>query len=224
MYLIRCKRKKKKLLTWTAAIWIGEMQEYKKGGFPCEVLNKRMPVKGMEAFQTADVGASGWSWGRAVGPLPIGKTEVVYGQGLHRLSRVKKKGSREGREKRNGTWQHFVPGTRRWQSALCRPVLCCDKLVFRCLTAGYEDKVRESKGWRCRVAGISWINQHVLAPSDCPPFLFLAVISSSCTPTQSPHTAHLAGGTGATAPLLCTYVFGLASRAQRRALAKLVPS
>lgn len=156
-----------------------------KGCFLCEVLNKRMPVKGMETFQTADVGASGWSWGRAVGPLPIGKTEVVYGQGLHRLSRVKKKGSREGREKRNRTWQHFVPGTRRWQSALCRPVLCCDKLVLRYLTAGYEDKVRESKGWRCRVAGISWINQHVLAPSDCPPFLFLAVISF---PPAHPHS------------------------------------
>lgn len=65
----------------------------------------------------------------------------------------------------------------------------CDKLVFRYLTATCEDKVRGSKGWRSRMAGISWLNQHVLAASDFPPFLFLSVISSSRTPTQCPHTA-----------------------------------
>lgn len=37
-------------------------------------------------------------WGMAVRPLPIGKTQVVYGQCLHRLSRVKKGSRKWGRK------------------------------------------------------------------------------------------------------------------------------
>lgn len=222
MYLIRCKRKKKKLLTWTAAILIGEMTRTQKGCFSCKVLNMLVPESGGSISDS-------WCWGKWLilrhGSGALARREdISCSRPLLAQAQLVKWGSREVREKRNRTWQHFVPGAHRWQSAPCWPVLCCDKLVFRYLTASYETKVREGKGWRCRLAGISWLNQHVLAPPDFPPFLFLSVISSSHTPTQSPHTAPLAGGTGATAPLPCTYVFGLACSAQRRVLAKLVPS
>lgn len=61
---------------------------------------------------------------------------------------------------------------------------------------------REKEGWKYRMAQVSWLKQHAFAPSDFPPFLVLAHISSSHTPTQSPHTAPF--HTGGMAPLPCT--------------------
>lgn len=161
--------------------------------FLCEMLNKHVSEV-MEAFIQLQASVSVWSWDAEVGPLSVGKMHVFRPNWQCRFSSVKAASRKSRREKEDDNTLYWGEPARMYH--LTSLVVSCQLQqtgvqVFDCLC---EDKMREDEMWRCKVAGISQQNQHVLAPSDFLPSLsspgsFLPHIHThQCT--QPPHLQH----------------------------------